>query len=181
MSENEKPPEPQMPEEVATEAAPTIDPAKFQAFIDHLESQQNFPMATVAGVVAALLGAAAWALVTVSTKHQIGWMAVGVGILVGFAVRIVGKGISSKFRILGAGCAFLGCLLGNLFTTCGFLADQAPFFQVLFNVLTNPFIALELMKVTFQPMDVLFYGIAIYEGYQFSFRPITDEELAALT
>jgi hypothetical protein len=35
----------------------------------------------------------------------------------------------------------------------------------------------EVMMDAFSPMDLLFYGIAIYEGYKFSFRQITEEEL----
>jgi len=34
-----------------------------------------------------------------------------------------------------------------------------------------------LMQATFNPMDVLFYGIAIYEGYKFSFRQLTQADL----
>ena len=45
----------------------------------------------LAGLAAAIIGAIIWAVVTVTAKYQIGWMAVGVGVLVGFALRI-GKG-----------------------------------------------------------------------------------------
>jgi hypothetical protein len=38
----------------------------------------------------------------------------------------------------------------------------------------------QVLLETFQPMDLLFYGIAIYEGYKFSFRQLTEQELAAL-
>jgi hypothetical protein len=31
----------------------------------------------------------------------------------------------------------------------------------------------ELMLEAFSPMDLLFYGIAVYEGYKFFFRQIT--------
>lgn len=37
----------------------------------------------------------------------------------------------------------------------------------------------ELMAETFSPMDLLFYGIALYQGYKMSFRHITQEELIA--
>jgi hypothetical protein len=37
------------------------------------------------------------------------------------------------------------------------------------------------MKDSFSPMELLFYGIAIYEGYNFSFRKITEEEIIANT
>jgi hypothetical protein len=33
------------------------------------------------------------------------------------------------------------------------------------------------MRATFNPMDLLFYGIAVYEGYRFSFREITKKDL----
>jgi hypothetical protein len=33
------------------------------------------------------------------------------------------------------------------------------------------------MAATFHPMDVLFYTIAIGEGYHFSFRRITEAEI----
>jgi hypothetical protein len=35
----------------------------------------------------------------------------------------------------------------------------------------------ELMKEMFTPMDLLFYAIAIFEGYKFSFRRISREQL----
>jgi hypothetical protein len=35
------------------------------------------------------------------------------------------------------------------------------------------------MATTFSPMDLLFYGIAVYEGFKLSFRKITHEEIRA--
>ena len=32
----------------------------------------------------------------------------------------------------------------------------------------------QLMAVTFSPTDLLFYGIAMYEGYRLSFRQLED-------
>ena len=46
--------------------------------------------------------------------------------------------------------------------------------------LTSPGVLLEIMKETFRPMDLLFYAIAVYEGYKFSFRQISEEEMASL-
>lgn len=34
-----------------------------------------------------------------------------------------------------------------------------------------------ILQETFNFMDIVFYAIAIYEGYKFSFRVITEEEL----
>jgi hypothetical protein len=43
----------------------------------------------------------------------------------------------------------------------------------------TPEITIELMKATFSPMDVLFYGLAVYEGFKLSTRQLTSESLVA--
>jgi hypothetical protein len=68
----------------------------------------------LAGLAAAIVGAVIWAVITVTTDHQIGWMALGVGALVGFALRIGNGG--KAFGILGALFALFGCVLGNYFS-----------------------------------------------------------------
>lgn len=167
----------------AAAATPNLDPARVAAFEQKLLAQQNLPLALAGGFAAALAGAIIWAAVTVATKYQIGWMAVGLGFLVGWTVRVLGKGITKPFSIAGAALALLGCLLGNLFSVCGFLAaeQEAPVVRVCLQVLGKPAAAMELMKITFSPMDLLFYGIAVYEGYKFSIRTVTEEDLRALT
>ena len=157
-----------------------IDPARYQQLIDQIESNQNLQMAIIGGIIAAVIGASLWAAITVITDFQIGWMAVGVGFLVGYAVRIMGKGLTRIYGYIGGVLALLGCLAGNLFSVCAIISKQEeiPFFDILMQL--NPQIAFELMKATFSPIDLLFYLIAIYEGYRFSFRTITEEELAGV-
>ena len=159
-----------------------IDAATMQRLQSRLLSEQNLLLGIVGGFVATLIGAAIWAAVTLATGYQIGWMAVGVGFLVGLAVRLLGKGITPAFGLVGAVGALLGCLLGNLFSVCGFAASQqnVPFSNLLFGLLSEPAALVELCKATFQPMDLLFYGIAVYEGYNFAFRQITAEDIQAM-
>lgn len=159
-----------------------IKPEILEKLKHRLEKEQNLMLGIVAGVVAGILGAAIWAIVTVTTQYQIGWMAVGVGFIVGYAVRICGRGISSTFGVIGAICALGGCILGNLLSACSFLANQesVSLIQVTFNTLMHPVLCFKLLEITFNPMDLLFYGIAVYGGYQFSFRRITQEELPEL-
>lgn len=162
---------------------PELDPVKLQAFRNELEGQQNLPFGVAAGLISALVGAAIWAVVTVVTKYQIGWMAVGVGVMVGFAVGKAGKGISPVFGWVGAIFALLGCAVGNLLSVCGFLSlqESVPFSEIVVSLLSQPSTAISVLKATFNPMDLLFYAIAMYEGYSFAFRQITPEELSTLT
>jgi hypothetical protein len=134
--------------------------------------EANLAAAVMGGLVAALVGAVVWAVITVTTKFQIGFMAVGVGFLVAWAVRTLGKGRTQAFGIVGAVFAFLGCVLGNLLSACGFIAaDQGQsVMSVASKVLSTPSIAMNILQASFSGMDLLFYGIAVYEGYKLARR-----------
>ena len=119
-----------------------------------------------AGLGAAFIGAIAWALITVTTKHQIGWMALGVGLLVGLAVSFGNGG--KQFQVLGALLALFGCVLGNFLSLVAFAAaeNHVPLLTAFANVDGAKVIAI--MWDEFLSTDILFYALAIYEGYRFS-------------
>jgi hypothetical protein len=129
---------------------------------------QSLPMALLAGLAAAAVGAGLWALVTVLTGYQIGWMAIGVGFLVGLAVRLAGKGTTATFQVLGAALALGGCLAGNLLTICVIAAGKLgiSLTQMIFGL--TPDFVVDTMSATFSPIDLLFYGLAVYAGYKYS-------------
>lgn len=165
--------------ETETVQKPGIDAAVAELAMEKFRSEQNMTGAVLAGFAAALAGAGVWTLVTVVTEYQIGWMAVGVGFLVGMAVRFAGKGLDMTYGVIGAILALLGCLLGNLFTVCWFVAEaeSMAFMGVVSSL--NFGVAADMITATFAPMDLLFYGIAVYEGFKLSIRPITEEQLRA--
>jgi hypothetical protein len=90
---------------------------------------------------------------------------------------MAGKGIDKAFGIAGAALALFGCLLGNRLTVVHFVAqaNEMGFLETLTRLKLSAIP--ELMFATFSPMDLLFYGIAIYEGYKLSFRQIGHDEL----
>ncbi|MCZ6905376.1 MAG: hypothetical protein O7F56_06900 [Acidobacteria bacterium] len=157
-----------------------IDEMKLNQLIERRKDEQSLGGGVVAGIVAAALGAAIWAGITVALERQIGFMAIGIGFLVGFAVRKFGKGMDSVFGVAGGALAVLGCLAGNLLTSCIFIAQaqEMPVLVILSQI--NPAIAVEIMRLTFSPIDVLFYAFAVYYGYKLSFHPLTGEELATV-
>jgi hypothetical protein len=113
-----------------------------------------------------LVGAIAWAAITVASEHQIGWMALGVGALVGWAVSF-GKG-GKAFGLLGALLALMGCILGNFFSIVAFaVAQQKTGVSTALASLDYAKVA-TLMWDSFLSTDILFYAIAVYEGYRFS-------------
>jgi hypothetical protein len=133
-------------------------------------SANNYPLIVLAGFGAMLAGAALWTLVTVITNTALGLMAIAVGLIVGFTIQKVRTQRDRKLAWLGAGLALAGCVLGNALSLCFFLskeygisADQV-FLRLGVDGLAR------MMVAAFDPMDLLFYGIALYEGFKFSNR-----------
>lgn len=162
------------------DAAPVeIDPQKLEFAFERLKSRQSLGKAVVAGAIAAAVGAALWAALTVAFEVQIGFMAIGIGFLVGFAVRKAGRGVTPSFRVAGAALALAGCAVGNLLAVLGLVSKTQgiPFGDIL--VQLTPALAVDLMKASFSPMDLVFYAIAVYEGWQLSAHQLTVEDLEA--
>jgi hypothetical protein len=157
-----------------------LSEAELQFLLENLRSEQNLVGGIAGGLIAALLGASIWAVITVVSEYQIGWMAIGIGFLVGFSVRIAGKGIDQIFGVIGAVMSLVGCAVGNLLTMTYFVAvnENIPYIDLLSSM--NLDMAIEIMTITFDPMDILFYGIALYFGYRYAFRQVTAETLGQL-
>lgn len=136
-----------------------------------VEQSGNLALGALGGLIAAAVGACIWAAITLVTGYQIGFMAIGVGFLVGMAVRYLGRGSSPAFGVVGAALALAGCLAGNLFTIIGFvIREQGISFSQALHVL-EPSTAINALVETGGPIDLLFYGIAIYEGFRLSTVP----------
>lgn len=98
----------------------TLTESQVNEIKEKLRTEQNLPFAIGASAVAAIIGGILWGIVTVATQFQIGYMAVAVGFLVGFANRQFGKGIDPVFGVIGGLFALIGCILGNYLSMIGF-------------------------------------------------------------
>lgn len=130
--------------------------------------EPKFLLGVFAGLAAAVASAVVWCAIAIVTQYQVGWMALGVGLLVGWSVRRAGRGIDARFRIVGGVCALCGCLLGNLLIGVYALAmaEQVPIVGV-FNALDMS-LTIAILEAMYSPVDLLFYGLAMYEGHQLS-------------
>lgn len=148
-----------------------------EALREKFRAHQDVSYALIGGAFVSLICALLWAVITVATEYQIGYMAIAVGFLVGISIRFLGAGIDPLFGFIGAFYALLGCLLGNLFSQIGFIAhsQNMEYLDVL------SFLSLELtvslLTESFSPMDIFFYGFAIFAGYKYAFRTIHPEML----
>jgi hypothetical protein len=157
---------------------PEVDPAALQSMVDQMRSEQNVKKGIVGGLVAAGLGAGIWAGLSVLMEYQLGLMAIGVGLLAGYGVRLGGKGLDPVFGVIGALCALLGCFVGNAITVNYFISaimnSQGIPGGISVSTLASG------MVQSFGFMDLIFYAIATYEGYQFAFRRLSHDQLSTV-
>ncbi len=148
--------------------------------------KNNLVLALVAGFAASVIGAALWAGIAVVSGFQIGFVAIGIGALTGFAVQFAGKGDSVIFSAVAAAFGVFGCLLGNIFTVIGtvFKMGTLGFMQTLQEIPYGEMVGLLISSSS--PVDLLFYGFAGYFGWKYAisenhidydqYDPINDDQ-----
>jgi hypothetical protein len=161
-----------LPDELKLALSPEI--------IEKFRMEQRLILGILSGLIVGVLGAILWGVITVATGYQIGYMALAIGAGVGLTIRITGKGIDTIFGIWGAGIALFSVLLGNFLSIIGFLANSEGLGYIETLLLFDYSYLPQVMAETFSLLDLLFYGIAIYEGFRFSFRKITEDKVVEL-
>jgi len=156
-----------------------LDNLGLSNYIQGIKDEQNLALALLGGIFAALISALLWGLISAAANFQIGWMAIGVGFLVGITVRYLGKGMDPIFGIIGAVFAFLGCLIGNVIAILIIISREfaTPIWDVVYLFMDTPLQIFEILIETSSIIDLLFYAFAIYFGYKSSIRKISKAEI----
>lgn len=152
-----------------------IEAEDLQAHIDELKSQQNLRKGIIGALGGAILGALIWAIVTIVTNYQMSYMAIGVAFLVGMGMRTMGKGVDPIFGYVGAGLSFFGCLLGDFFYLIHYVARSNSVSYIKALTAGHKVIFSALWHNT-DAKTLLFYAVAVYVGYRFSFWDGTEDE-----
>ena len=169
--------------ETKKKAAPKKTSPKKQASkvaLKKLRRYQSFLYALIGGLLITATAAVGWAFTTAMTGYQGVYLALGVGLIVGTAVRFFGAGIKRIFGILAALLALTGSLLGYYLSQNGFLEEL----QLLSIMGIPDYLDQELMLNTirdsFVPLDLAFYGLAVLLAYFIAIRRINSRKMARL-
>jgi hypothetical protein len=138
---------------------------------DAVEKKPNLTLALIGGLLGMLLGAALWTGTAYMSTQEVSWIAIGVGLVVGFGVRLFGRGPSLTFGLIAGGLSLAGCLLGELAHYSIVLARgyHMGFFEVLGKYISNPSLPLAFLKNGIQARDLLFYAVAMGIGFQVAY------------
>ena len=146
---------------------------------DKLISEQNFPAAVIAGAVATVLAAAAYGIITARWAFSYGFVAAGVGIVIGLSMQFLGRGISMKFAVLATVYTIAGCVLGNVFRVIMELARASATSPI--DVIQNNSLSMladqSLSYVS--PVDLVYWFIAVFCAVFFAKRPLSSHRWQA--
>lgn len=137
-----------------------------------LRRYQSFLYALLGGFMFTILSSLAWAELTYSTAYQGAYMAMGVGVLVGFAVRFFGAGIYRLFGVLAAFLTLLGSLLAYYLILVGFMVELRSSGIMAVPDSFNPELLIRSIQESFLPLDLLFYALAALLSYLLAIRRI---------
>lgn len=156
-----------------------VDREQLENYLSDLDEQQNFFTGIVGGISWAIVGASMWTLVALFSGTIASYMAVPVGFLVGHGIRLTGRGLRSRFSVLGAVLTILGCLVGHgmAATLLQGHANRQEMFHQLGIMFINPLEIASRVSAHFHPIDLLFYGLALYQGTCFSLKRIREDDL----
>jgi hypothetical protein len=148
---------------------------------EKLLSEQNFGTAVIAGVVAAILLAGIYGIVkSLSDGLYYSILAAGIGVVIGFTMQFLGRGIDRKFALVASVYALLSCMLGNMFAAVMHEAQAIVIspFDVFFNTAISDLCAWIFTDLHFA--DLMFWIIGIGGAAYFARRPLTREESLAI-
>ncbi len=124
--------------------------------------------ALAAGLVAAVVGGVVWGLIVKWTDYEVGFVAWGIGFLVGLAVVTAARTRGLVLQVVAVLCALLGILIGKYLSfvwTLQEVVDEGPVQIPLFSMDTVDFF-LENLDVVFGWIDLLWVGLAVLSAWR---------------
>ncbi len=91
---------------------------------ERLLRAQSIAYALMAGLMAVIIFAVIWSLLTAALGRIFPWMTLLLGVLVGFAVRRAGHGLDWRFPCLAGALAFVGSIFSKVVIAAGTTAGE---------------------------------------------------------
>ncbi len=132
------------------------------------EQPRPLGLALLAGLVAASVGGVVWGYVVKLSEYEVGIVAWGIGLLVGFAVAVVSRARGPTLQAVAVACALLGILLGKYLSYALVLQEEADAQGVdigLFSGEMRTFFR-EDLELVFGWFDLLWIGLAVFTAWR---------------
>ncbi len=125
--------------------------------------------AILASFGAAIAGAIIWAGLAVGAGHGASPLAIAVGLMVGFGVRLRGTGHTIPFRVVAAFGALLGSALGAGLAAAALTAlETGTGATGIIPIISDPENALAAIDQHYRPVDLISVALAVYIAFRIS-------------
>jgi hypothetical protein len=136
--------------------------------------------AVAAGLAAAIVGGVVWGLIVKWTDYEVGFVAWGIGFLVGIAVLTATRGARGPaFQAVAVVCALVGIVVGKYLSFAWVLQEVAE--RETQGALEIPVLStdtvdlfLDELGTVFDWIDILWVGFAVYTAWR-ALRPEEPE------
>ena len=88
-----------------------------------LVDEQSIRNAFIAGIITIVVFSILWAAMSSFLNRVFPWMTVMLGVLLGFAIRLAGRGVHWHFPMLAAALALVGSLAANILIAADYTAE----------------------------------------------------------
>lgn len=168
------------PKRAASTTSSESRPRRERASAGDLLGSLGFLAWPIGGAVGGLAGAAIWAAIAYATEHEIGWIAWGVGLLVGLGVRFA-AGESDGFGpgLTAVGMSFVSIWAGKagaIFFLVRAAAAQGEIAGVPADPIALALASLVAVPLTFGPLDLLWFGLAGFTAFKVGSNMASDSE-----
>ena len=139
----------------------------------HEPAAPSYPLAALAGLLAALAGGVVWALIVRWTDYEVGIVAAGIGVVAGWAVAQAAGGFrSAGLQVVAVVAALLGILLGK-YLSFAFVERE---FGNQAGLVSGEMIRLfrENLSTVFGTYDLLWIGLAVAAAW-YALRPEEED------
>lgn len=154
-----------------------INQKDIDTYMEKIQTEQKLWLAIIGGIGVWLIGSILWATITVVTWYQVGYMALFIWLWVGYAFRYLGKWTDKIFGVMSALIAFLSCIVGNILTILVYVSQIQGISYIDAIAAVDWLMLPEVLISTFDPIDFIFYGLAIYTGYKSAFHVISHDDV----
>ncbi len=153
-------------------------------------SGPKYSLAVIGAAIVALVGGLVWAIIVVQSGYEVGFVAWGIGILAGFVVAYLARGVTVSLQVIAVLAAGFGILLGKYVTFVHQLrvvADDLLGSGEQFGYFGSNSIRLfrESLGDVFSAHDLLWIGLAVISAWRIAemtaerFFPVTPPVGAA--
>jgi hypothetical protein len=133
------------------------------------EPNESLVRAIAAGLVAAIVGGVAWGFIVKLSDYEVGFVAWGIGFLVGTAVVLATGGAKGRrLQITAVAMALLGILIGKYLGFALIVQEDAEAFGASIGLFSEDMFRLfrEELDAVFGLFDLLWVGLAVFSAWR---------------